>query len=105
MVAARRAVRRRAVLGAGCGVLVRSCFMSELGEAWITRHTNYFSDPNAGADELLNDATEWLHHAHCTLKLITELADEWRSVDVQRLAIVLQGLAGVVEMGMRCAAQ
>jgi len=79
--------------------------MSELGEAWITRHTNYFSDPNAGADELLNDATEWLHHAHCTLKLITELADEWRSVDVQRLAIVLQGLAGFVEMGMRCAAQ
>ena len=58
------------------------------GEPWIIRHTNYFSDPAAGPDELLNDATEWLHYAYNTIKLLAELAHERGSVDAHRLPIM-----------------
>ena len=75
------------------------------GEPWIIRHTNYFSDPSAGPDELLNDATEWLHYAYNSLKLLTELVDERGSIDVHRLPIMLEGVAAFVEMGSRCATQ
>ena len=79
--------------------------MDDFGEAWITRHADYFSDPNAGADELLNDATEWLQYAYCLLKVLAELVHERGSVDVQRVPIVLEGIAAFVEMGIRCAGQ
>ena len=75
------------------------------GEPWIIRHTNYFSDPGAGPDELLNDATEWLHYAHNSLKLLAELVDERGSIDVHRLPIMLEGIAAFVDMGTRCATQ
>ena len=79
--------------------------MDDFGEAWITRHANYFSDPNAGADQLLNDATEWLQYAYNALKLLAELIDERSIIDARRLPIMLEGIAAFVEMGTRCAAQ
>ena len=79
--------------------------MSTFGEAWITRHTSYFSDPEAGPDELLNDATEWLQYAYCSLKLLAELVHERGSVDVERVPVMLEGIAAFVEMGVRCAGQ
>ena len=78
---------------------------NEFGEPWITRHANYFSDPNAGPDALLNDATEWLQHAYHALKLLAELVDEHSIVDARRLPIMLEGVAAFLEMGTRCAAQ
>jgi len=75
------------------------------GEPWIIRHTSYFSDPAAGPDELLNDATEWLHYAYNSLKLLAELVDERGSIDAHRLPIMLDGIAAFVEMGTRCATQ
>jgi len=75
------------------------------GEPWIIRHTNYFSDPSAGPDELLNDATEWLQYAYNAVKVLAELVHERGSVDVHRLPIMLEGIAAFVEMGSRCAAQ
>jgi len=69
------------------------------GEPWIIRHTSYFSDPAAGPDELLNDATEWLHYAYNSLKLLAELVDERGSIDAHRLPIMLDGIAAFVEMG------
>lgn len=79
--------------------------MDDFGEVWITRHANYFSDPNAGADQLLNDATEWLQYAYNALKLLAELMQERDNIDVQRWPIMLEGIAAFVEMGTRCAAQ
>lgn len=75
------------------------------GEPWIIRHANYYSDPNASTDALLNDATEWLQYAYHALKLVAELVDERGSLDTQRLPIMLEGIAAFVEMGTRCAAQ
>ena len=79
--------------------------MNDFGEAWITRHVTYFSDPGAGTDELLNDATEWLQYAYCSLKLLAELVHERGSVDVERVPVMLEGIAAFVEMGVGCVGQ
>ena len=79
--------------------------MNDFGEAWITRHTNYYSDPNAGPDALLNDATEWLRYAYSTLHLLAELVHERGTVDAHRWPIMLEGIAAFIDMGTRCATQ
>ncbi len=79
--------------------------MSVFGEAWTTRHTDYFSDPDAGPEALLNDATEWLQYAQTCLKVLTELVNERGAPDVRRLTVMLEGVGAFVEMGTRCAAQ
>ncbi|NKJ22772.1 hypothetical protein [Dyella sp. SG609] len=79
--------------------------MDIYGEAWITRHVEYFSDPEAGPDALLNDATEWLHYAHNAIRWLAELADEHGSVNTQRLPVMLESIAVFIDMGTRCATQ
>lgn len=79
--------------------------MSVFGEAWTTRHTDYFSDPDAGPEALLNDATEWLQYAQTCLKVLTELVNERGTPDVRRLTVMLEGVGAFVEMGTRCAEQ
>jgi len=37
-----------------------------LGEPWIIRHTNYYTDPEATTEALLNDVTEWMQYAYHT---------------------------------------
>ena len=79
--------------------------MNVFGEPWTTRHTTYFSDPNAGPEALLNDATEWLQYARSNLRMLTELVNERGVPDVQRLTVMLEGVGAFMEMGTRCAAQ
>ena len=79
--------------------------MHLFGEPWTTRHTRYFSDPNAGAEALLNDATEWLQYAHNNIRILTELVHERGTLDKQRLTVMLDGIAAFIDMGTRCAAQ
>jgi hypothetical protein len=79
--------------------------MDVFGEPWTTRHTNYFSDPDAGPEALLNDATEWLQYARSNLRMLTELVNERGVPDVRRLTVMLDGIGAFMEMGTRCAAQ
>jgi len=79
--------------------------MSIYGEPWMTRHTNYYSDPDAGTDALLNDATEWLKYAHISIQFLSELVQERGSPDARRLSIMLDGIAAFIEMGARSATQ
>jgi hypothetical protein len=79
--------------------------MNVFGEPWTTRHTRYFSDPGAGPEALLNDATEWLQYACSNLRTLTELVNERGVPDVQRLTVMLDGIGAFLEMGTRCAAQ
>jgi len=79
--------------------------MNLYGEPWMKRHVNYFSDPDAGADALLNDATEWLKYAHTSIQFLAELVHERGSPDAQRLPIMLDGIAAFIEMGTRCVGQ
>ncbi|MEV8521614.1 hypothetical protein ABZR86_17610 [Dyella marensis] len=75
------------------------------GEPWIIRHTTYFSDPDAGPDALLNDATEWLRYAYNAVHLLAELAHERGTVDMHRLPVMLEGIGAFIDMGSRCATQ
>ncbi len=79
--------------------------MNVFGEPWTTRHTHYFSDPNAGAEALLNDATEWLQYARNNLQMLTELIQERGTPDPRRLTVMLEGIGAFMEMGTRCVAQ
>ncbi len=79
--------------------------MNLFGEPWTIRHTRYFSDPDAGAEALLNDATEWLQYAHNNIRMLTELVHERGIPDQRRLTVMLDGVAAFIEMGTRCAAQ
>jgi len=79
--------------------------MNIYGEAWVTHHVNYFSDPDAGTDALLNDATMWLKYAHTSIQFLAELAHERGSPDARRLPIMLDGIAAFIDMGTRCATQ
>ncbi|GAA0698545.1 hypothetical protein FHW84_003059 [Dyella sp. SG562] len=79
--------------------------MNMYGEPWITRHTHYYSDPDAGPDALLNDATEWLAYAHVSLQFLSERVHERGGADARRLPIMLDGIAALIDMGARCAAQ
>jgi hypothetical protein len=79
--------------------------MNDFGEAWITHHATYFSDPDASPDALLNDAAEWLQYAHNGIQLLTELIHESGSLDADSLPIMLEGIAAFIDMGTRCAAQ
>ena len=79
--------------------------MNVYGEPWVARHAHYYSDPEAGPDALLNDATEWLRYAHTSIQFLVELIHERGSPDAQRLPIMLDGIAAWIEMGTRCAVQ
>ena len=79
--------------------------MNVFGEPWTTRHARYFSDPDAGPEALLNDATEWLQYARSNLHVLTELVNERGVPDVRRLTVMLDGIGAFMEMGTRCAAQ
>ena len=79
--------------------------MNVYGEPWTTRHTRYFSDPDASPEALLNDATEWLHYAHSCLQILTELINERGNPEPHRLTVMLDGIGAFMEMGTRCAAQ
>jgi hypothetical protein len=79
--------------------------MNVFGEPWTTRHARYFSDPDAGPEALLNDATEWLHYAHTNLQLLTELIHDRGALNERRLTMMLEGIAAFIEMGTRSATQ
>jgi hypothetical protein len=79
--------------------------MNLFGEPWTIRHTRYFSDPDAGPEALLNDATEWLQYAHSNIRMLTELVHERGIPDKRRLTVMLDGVAAFIDMGTRCAAQ
>jgi len=91
--------------GRGCGTFSKELLMNVYGEPWMSRHANYFSDPDAGTDALLNDATEWLKYAHTSIQFLSELAQERGSPDPRRLSIMLDGIAAFIDMGTRCATQ
>jgi len=105
VIAARRAVPAARRLRSEAAASRKEQAMHTLGEPWITRHTRYFSDPDADPEALLNDATEWLHYAHSAVLLLAELVHDRSIVDARRLPTMLEGIAAFIDMGMSCATQ
>ena len=79
--------------------------MDIYGEPWIVRNAVYYSDPEAGPDALLNDATEWLQYAYHSIRVLADLVQEDRDIDTKRLPVMLEGIGVFIDMGARCAAQ
>jgi hypothetical protein len=65
----------------------------------------YHADPEATAHALLNEATEWLQFARGLTGLLADLIHEADSVDCRRMALGLEAIGALTNMGVQCAAQ
>ena len=59
----------------------------------------------ATADELLNDATEWLQYASGLGELVGEMIAEAEILDRRRLMLALGAIGVLTGMGAQCAGQ
>jgi hypothetical protein len=65
----------------------------------------YHIDPEATAHDLMNQATEWLQYARGLTRLLADLIHEAESVDCQRMALGLEAIGALTNMGVQCTAQ
>lgn len=65
----------------------------------------YHADPEATAHALLNEATEWLQFARGLTGLLADLIHEADTVDCKRMALGLEAIGALTNMGVQCAAQ
>lgn len=65
----------------------------------------YPMDPEATTHDLLNGAVAWLHYARGLTELIADLIHESDVVDCRRMALSLEGVAALVQIGAQCTAQ
>ena len=63
------------------------------------------ADPDASAHELLNNATEFLQYARGLTELLAEFVHESDTVDCRRMALSLDAVAALTQMGAHCAAE
>jgi hypothetical protein len=66
-----------------------------------TRYVNSESSPH----ELLNDAREWLQYAQGTTQLLADLVHESDAVDCRLMALALEGVRAMTQVGMHCVAE
>jgi len=74
-------------------------------DRWLVRRATYHVDPEATAHDLLNDATEWLQYARGLTEILAEFVHESDTVDCRRMALSLEAIAALTQMGVQCAAQ
>lgn len=67
--------------------------------------TRHHTDPDATAHDLLNSATEWLQYARGLTDLLSDLVHESDTVDCRRMALSLEAIAAVMQLGVQCVAQ
>jgi hypothetical protein len=79
--------------------------MSVTTEQPIGRHAGYTVNPEASVHELLNDATEWLQYARGLTGLLADLIHEADSVDCKGMALGLEAIKALTQMGVGCAAE
>lgn len=74
-------------------------------DRWLVRRATYHVDPEATAHDLLNDATEWLQYARGLTEILAEFVHESDTVDCRRMALSLEAIAALTQIGVQCAAQ
>lgn len=62
----------------------------------------YHVDPEASAHELMNAATEWLQFARGLTGLLADLVHEADIVDCQSMALGLEAIGALTQMGIQC---
>jgi len=79
--------------------------MSTNNENGTISRARYYADPDASAHELLNNATEFLQYARGLTELLAEFVHESDTVDCRRMALSLDAVAALTQMGAHCAAE
>jgi hypothetical protein len=65
----------------------------------------YYADPDATAHDLLNNVAELLQYARGLTELLAEFVHESDTVDCRRMALSLDAVAALTQMGAHCAAE
>lgn len=71
----------------------------------MSKRTSHHIDPNATAHDLLNDATEWLQYGKGLTELLADLMHEAESVRCRKMALALESIAAMNDMGVQCLAE
>jgi hypothetical protein len=79
--------------------------MSIANENGTVRRARYYVDPDATAHDLLNNAAELLQYARGVTELLAEFVHESDAVDCRRMALSLDAVAALTQMGAHCAAE
>jgi hypothetical protein len=79
--------------------------MSVRNEHGTGRRARYYADPDASAHDLLNTAAELLEYARGLTELLAEFVHESDTVDCRRMALSLDAVAALTQMGAHCAAE
>lgn len=79
--------------------------MSLLEDAGTPRRASYPLDPEATSHELLNGAIEFLQYARAISELLADLVHESDVVDCRRMALSLEAIGALANMGLQCTAQ
>jgi hypothetical protein len=64
----------------------------------------YHVDPEGSAHELMNAATEWLQLARGLTGLLADLVHETDIADCQSMALGLDAIEALTQMGIQCTA-
>lgn len=79
--------------------------MSTNNDNGTVSRARYYADPDASAHELLNNAAELLQYARGLTELLAEFVHESDTVDCRRMALSLDAVAALTQMGAHCAAE
>lgn len=79
--------------------------MSVSNDNGTVRRARYYADPDASAHDLLNSAAELLQYACGVTELLAEFVHESDTVDCRRMALSLDAVAALTQMGAHCAAE
>ena len=78
--------------------------MSDANDRWMARRASCHVDPDASVHDLLNDATEWLQFARGVTELLADFVHESDVVDCRRMALSLEAVAAMTQVGVQSAA-
>ncbi len=79
--------------------------MSSNNDHGARRRARYYADPDASAHDLLNNAAELLQFARGVTELLAEFVHESDAVDCRRMALSLDAVAALTQMGAHYAAE
>ncbi|HVI53558.1 MAG TPA: hypothetical protein VM621_00730 [Luteibacter sp.] len=79
--------------------------MSTTNEPGRASRARCYADPDASPHDLLNNAAELLQYARGLTELLAEFVHESDTVDCRRMALSLDAIAALTQMGAQCAAE
>jgi len=79
--------------------------MPVTSEQGAVGRARYYADPDASAHDFLNNAAELLQYARGLTELLAEFVHESDTVDCRRMALSLDAVAALTQMGAQCAAE